>query len=80
MALNYYSLGKRIRFYRKQRGLSQMALAEAVDCAPTFISYIENGQKHMSLNTMVLIANALHVSADELLVDSLENNVVAVNH
>ncbi len=57
-----------------------MALAEAVDCAATFISYIENGQKRMSLNTLVSIANALHVSADELLMDSLEYNIVASNH
>ena len=29
MALNYSSLGNRIRYFRKKRGLSQMALAEA---------------------------------------------------
>ena len=80
MALNYSSLGKRIRYFRKKRGLSQMALAEEIDCATTFISYIENGQKRMSLNTLVLIANALHVSADELLADSLDYNFRVMNH
>ena len=80
MALNYSSLGKRIRYFRKKRGLSQMALAEEIDCATTFISYIENGQKRMSLNTLVAIANVLQVSADELLVDSLDYNFRVTNH
>ena len=80
MALNYSSLGKRIRYFRKKRGLSQMALAEEIDCATTFISYIENGQKRMSLNTLVAIANVLQVSADELLADSLDYNFRVTNH
>ena len=80
MALDFYQLGERVRFFRKRRGLSQMDLAEAIDCATAFISYIENGHKHMSLNTFVSIANTLRVSADELLIDSLEYNIVATNH
>ncbi len=52
-----------------------MALAEMMECAPTYISYIESGKKSMSLKTLVIAANALHVSTDELLLDSLENTV-----
>lgn len=75
MALNYQALGKRIRHLRKRRGISQQALAEIIDCAPTYISYIEGGRKSMSMTTFVAIANALHATADELLVDSLENSI-----
>lgn len=79
MVFDYARLGTRVRFYRKKRGMSQSALAEAVDRATTYISYIEHGHKSMSLETFVSIANALHVSADELLMDSLENTVRVSN-
>ena len=50
-----------------------MALAEQIEKAPTFISSIETGQRGMSIETFVSIANALNVSADALLIDSIEN-------
>ena len=34
----------------------------------------------MSLDTFVAVANALQVSADELLKDSIENTIVVSNH
>ena len=63
MAFNTEALGKRIGEIRRRRGLSQMALAE----------HIETGQRGMSIETFVSIANALNVSADALLIDSIEN-------
>jgi len=80
MKLNYKLLGKRIKETRKRKGLTQEVLAEKVDISPSFMSYIENGAKHQSLYTFVLIANELNVSADELLRDSLENTVKVSNH
>ena len=80
MVFNYIKLGKRVRSLRKKRGLTQMDLAESIDRATTYISYIENGRKSMSLDTFVAIANALHVSADELLKDSLDTTVIVTNH
>ena len=38
------------------------------------------GLKCMSLDTFVSIANALQVSADELLKDNIENNIKVANH
>ena len=80
MALNYVQIGKRIYGARKRRGLTQASLAEMVKRSPTYISYIEGGLKNMSLDTLVSIANALQVSSDELLVDSLENTIRVSNH
>lgn len=80
MVINNAQIGQKIRIFRRKRGLSQFALAELVDKSPAFISYIERGAKSMSIETLVLIANALNVSSDELLVDSLENTVRASNH
>jgi transcriptional regulator with XRE-family HTH domain len=80
MTLNYISVGKKIKAIRKKRGLSQMKLAERAELSPTYISYIENGIKSMSLEAFVRIANALNVTADELLSDSLENTIKVSNH
>lgn len=80
MRLNYYLLGKRIQNTRKKKGITQMMLAERIDRSAAYISYVETGSKHCSLETLILIANALNVSTDELLFDSLENTVKVSNH
>ena len=80
MSLNNIALGKRIREQRKKLKMSQDTLSDLVDCAPTYISYIENGKKSMSLETFISIANALEITADELLRDSLRCFHVVANH
>ena len=76
MALNYILLGKRVRDLRIKRRLSQAELSEIIDKTPTYVSYIESGIKSPSLDTLVLLANALGVTADMLLVESLENHLL----
>ena len=73
MTIEEIKVGKRIRSERKKNKLSQMKLAELADCSLSYISYLENGQKSMSLATFVKIANALNCTADELLLDVLNN-------
>lgn len=80
MALNLVRIGKRIGEIRKHRGLSQQKLSESINRSPTYVSYIEGGLKCMSLDTFVSIANALQVSADELLMDSIENTIKVSNY
>jgi len=72
MQVNYISIGQRIRGKRLERGLSQAELSELIDRSPTYMSYIENGSKSMSLETFINIVNALSVSSDYLLRDSIE--------
>ena len=80
MALNYVKIGKRMGNIRKHRGISQLFLAELIDKSPSYISYVENGLKCMSLDTLVAVANALEVSADDLLMDSINNTTKVSNH
>ena len=80
MAVNYISIGERIKQARKRRGLSQNSLAETIDRSHTYVSYIESGIKGMSLDTFLEIANALNATADELLADNLVNTVKVSNH
>ena len=73
MSLNYHVIGQRIRNYRQQRNLSQNSVAEKIDKSATYISYIEGGIKHPSLETLVDLANLLGVTTDLLLGENLEH-------
>ena len=74
MEINYIKLGDRIRYYRTAAGLSQEKLAEIIDVSFQHMSNIETGKKGLSLETIMNIAHALDVSADQLLADSLPQN------
>lgn len=66
------AIGKNIKKYRRLRGLRQEDLAELMDLSPNFISMVERGEKTLSLDSFVRIANVLQVSADMLLADVLD--------
>jgi transcriptional regulator with XRE-family HTH domain len=72
--IDYTAMGKRIRKYREAREWYQSDLAEAVRMSNTTISHIEVGKGKPELNTVVNIANALNVTVDMLLCDSLEKS------
>ncbi len=63
----HVSVGRRIRRVRKQRGLTQADLAEMTGLALPSLSSIENGHSKLLLISFVKIAEALQVSADDLL-------------
>ena len=73
MELDYHAIGVRIRRFRKERGMTQQVLAERSRQEPSNISHIERGATKLGLPTIVSIANALGVTVDDLLCDSLEN-------
>ena len=75
MELDKKALGERISQYREKRGITQMKLAEDLDVSPTHVSYMEKGKRGLTLERLILVANALHVSTDQLLVDYLENTI-----
>ena len=74
MELNYQAVGMRIRRFRKEQGLTQQMLAELSSQEPSNISHIERGATKLGLPTIVNIANALGVTVDDLLCDSLEES------
>ena len=67
MDTNHASIGKRIRIIRKRQHLSQEKLAELSNLSRVSISGIETGKKKPSVESLVSIAVALHVSPDDLL-------------
>ena len=70
--MDYRKIGTNIRLVRKAKGLSQEALAEMVNISGTHMSHIETGNTKLSLQVFADIADALNVSADELLGRSSE--------
>lgn len=69
--MNYELLGKKIREQRHKKKYTLETLAEKADVSTTFIGQIERAQGIPSLDTVVKIANALEVSLDSLLFESL---------
>ena len=71
MELDYKAIGKRIKIARIKADLTQERLAEMVEISPTQMSNIETGTTRVSLTAIVSLANALSVTVDDLLCDSV---------
>ncbi len=73
------TLGKRIREARLNKKLTQEQLSEMVDIGSYYLGEIERGVKVPSLKVFVEISDALGVSSDSLLRDSVSAGIVYVN-
>ena len=71
MELDYKAIGKRIKIACIKADLTQERLAEMVEISPTHMSNIETGTTRVSLTAIVSLANALSVTVDDLLCDSV---------
>ena len=71
MAIDCREIGSRIKYYRLKSQLSQERLAEMTGLSHVYISYLERGERMPRLDAIINIANALSVSADDLLSGSL---------
>ena len=63
----YKKLGKNIKYFRKERELTQEELAEKVGVSLEFIGRIEIATSKPSLDTLFKIAKALNVEPYELI-------------
>ena len=71
MALDYVSIGLRIKNARNKRRMTQEQLAEAVATSREHITRAEAGDRGISLELLIEIASALNVPVTELLADNL---------
>ena len=60
-------LGERIRHFRKERGLSQAALADKLFVSPQNVSKWENGKSAPDIENLCRLADVLGVGTDHLL-------------
>lgn len=62
----YRYLGLNIAYYRKERGLSQEALAELINISRTHMSRIETADCAVSLDVVFDICDALNVPPSKI--------------
>lgn len=72
--IDYIALGKRIKEKRISKKLTQEQLGEICELSSAHIGHIERGTRILSVDVLFRIAQALDVSIDYLLFDSVENN------
>lgn len=68
--MDYVVFGENVRKYRKLANMTQEKLAEMCGCCNAHIGHIENGSNKPSLDITVKIANSLHVTIDQLMVEN----------
>lgn len=62
--IDYAAIGRRIRAERRKQDLTQEQLAELAGISESFMGHIERGGRVLSVETLVHIANALHLSIE----------------
>lgn len=62
----YRHLGLNIAYYRKEKGMSQNALAEAVDISRTHMSRVETADCAVSLDVVFDICDVLGIPPSKL--------------
>ncbi len=62
----YKYLGLNIAYYRKTKGLSQIALAELINISRTHMSRIETAECAVSLDVLFDICDVLDISPEKL--------------
>lgn len=72
--MNKIAFGKRLGAVRKEKQLTSEKLSELCELNAVFIRQIESATKLPSLPTFVKLCNALKVSPNYLLADSLKHN------
>lgn len=72
--MDYKKMGKRIREYRTRAFMTQEKLAEVIELSAVYISQIETGIRKPSLETIIKVANALGVTLDCLVSESITIN------
>lgn len=58
-------VGNRIKYFRKQAGLSQEKLALKADIDRTYLAGIESGKRNATIMSIEKVVNALDVSMKE---------------
>ena len=70
--MDYKKLGERIKQARKAMHYSQEQLSGEIEYYVPHIRHVENARTTLSIDFLVKASNALHVSADQFLCDSLD--------
>ena len=67
MSINYLIIGKRIRYYRLSKRITQEELAFRIGTSAAYISNIESGKKKPSLQKLAQISEVLKITVNDLI-------------
>lgn len=73
------NIGQRIRYFRKQRNMTQIELAERINVSYQQVQKYENGQTRITLERLLTIAESLGVPVTSFLEDHSERTGLAVS-
>lgn len=73
--ISYKAIGKRIRDRRKMLGLTQLELSVDIDVSTAYLCNVELGNKCVSLEMLIRIANGLDTTVDSLLSDCIYSHL-----
>lgn len=65
--INMEKIGKRIKYLRKEKHLTQIDLAEKLGAAQNTISQYEHGKAKISIDILVNLAQIFEISTDYIL-------------
>jgi transcriptional regulator with XRE-family HTH domain len=72
--MDYKFLGKRIREERLKLALTQEKLAEDIGISTAYLGQIERGERSVTLDKLIPLANRLGVTVDFLLADYISSS------
>ena len=79
MDVNYVLVGRRIKYFRIQKNITQEELAFEINTSPAYISNIERGKKKPSLQKLFEISDILGVTINDLVYSSSKNTAFLNN-
>ena len=74
MEINHKDIGFRIGERRRKLNISQKDLAEQIGISSKYLSNIETARRHVTLETLSYLCNALGVTPDYFLLGNFKND------
>jgi transcriptional regulator with XRE-family HTH domain len=71
-------LGKRIKEYRINRGITLQELSEKIGLTKGYLSKIEKAKKAPPVSTLIMLANALEISISDIFGEAEENSPICL--
>jgi transcriptional regulator with XRE-family HTH domain len=60
---------KNLRFFRKRKGISQLAFSEQIGISPNYLNAVENGKNFPSPDVIQTISNTLEIQPYQLFLE-----------
>ena len=71
--------GERIKYFRKERGLSQIDLSEKLNISQSAYAKVENGRTVLDVDRLLQIANFLGIAIQDFFEDCYQQNKLLIN-